>query len=131
MTNPTPNTVALALASAANEAEVVKTLDARVAALSAKPVAVKLTKTQLRAVKAFAAAKRAEDKAKKSKSRWEKVIREALGDAVQGITEDGVVAVKVQSSSNSSFDRTVLREAFPEAFEATVRVSEYTFLKVL
>jgi hypothetical protein len=44
---------------------------------------------------------------------------------------EGIVVVKVVAGRNTHFDREMMKEIFPEAFEATLRSTEYTYLKTL
>lgn len=82
------------------------------------------------ALKAFKEAKEAEASAKAKKAEAEKVLRDALGGAVQA-TISGVVAYKLVNGSNRHADLKELAKAFPEAYEATLRVSEYDFVKAV
>ena len=82
------------------------------------------------ALKAFKEAKEAEASAKARKSEAEKVLRDALGGATQA-TIGGVVAYKLVNGSNSHADLKELAKAFPEAYEATLRVSKYDFVKAV
>lgn len=106
-------------------------------ATAAKTVAPKtpkakivLTPGQVRAVKIFSNAKRAEAAAKARKERYEAVIREALGDVAElGITPEGLAVVEVMHSSNSKYDAETLKTRFPEAAAAAFRSTPYTYLK--
>jgi len=91
---------------------------------------VELSAKAVKALAAFNKAKAAEAKAKALKAKAEAVLREALGEAQAGIVE-GVVAVRVVHGSNTHFDRELMKANFPEAFEATLRSTEYDYLKTL
>jgi ABC-type transporter MlaC component len=92
--------------------------------------AAKIGTVAAEAVKAFAEAKAAEAAAKAAKAAAEKIIREALGEATSG-TFRGQTIVRLQSSSNSTLDRETIKTAFPEAYAAALRVTEYDFIKVV
>jgi hypothetical protein len=78
----------------------------------------------------FRKAKEAEAKAKKAKALAEAQLREALGNALEGLVE-GAVVVKVVSGRNTHFDREVMEQMFPEAYQATIRETLYDYLKTL
>lgn len=78
----------------------------------------------------FEAAKAAIKALEEQKAAAEAALRELLGEAEVG-TIAGVKRVKLAQSSNSKIDRKVLQEAYPEAYEATLVVTPYTFLKTL
>ena len=78
----------------------------------------------------FEAAKAAIKALEEQKATAEAELRQLLGDAEVG-TINGVNRIKVATSSNSKIDRKVLQEAYPEAYEATLVVTPYTFLKTL
>lgn len=82
------------------------------------------------ALRQFSAAKAAIAEAEAQKEAAEAVIRAALGEAKEGIVR-GIVAVKVSSlRTRKSNDAKVLIDAFPEAYEASLKVSTYDFLTV-
>ena len=58
------------------------------------------------------------------------VLRELLGNADVAII-GGVERFKLAHSTNSKIDRKVLQELFPEAFEATLVKTPYTFIKTI
>jgi hypothetical protein len=91
---------------------------------------VELSAKAVKALSAFNKAKQAEAKAKALKAKAEAVLREALGEAKAGFVE-GVVAVRVVHGSNTHFDRELMKSTYPEAFEATIRSTEYDYLKTL
>lgn len=91
---------------------------------------VELSSKAVKALATFNKAKEAEAKAKALKAKAEAILREALGESKAGIVE-GVVAVRVVSSQNTSFDRKLMKEAFKEAYDATLRTTEYDYLKTL
>lgn len=90
----------------------------------------KIGKRGIEAVREFKAAAEAVKAAGARKAAAERVIREILGDATTG-TFNGVTAVKVIASHNSSIDQKLLAEAFPEAYSATYKSTGYTFVKAL
>jgi aminopeptidase N len=92
--------------------------------------AVELTEAGANAVKAFNKAKAAEAKAKAQKALAEEIIRQELGESVEGMI-DGLTAVKIVSGSNTHFDRELLMVAYREAFDATLRTTAYTYVKTL
>lgn len=92
--------------------------------------AVELSAKAIKALAAFNRAKAAEAKAKAAKAKAEAIVRAALGEAVKG-TVEGVAVVSVVSSKNTSFDREVMKSLYPEAYEATLRTTEYDYLKTL
>jgi hypothetical protein len=91
---------------------------------------VELSAKAVKALATFNKAKEAEAKAKVLKSKAEAILREALGEAKAGIVE-GVVAVRVVSSRNTSFDRELMLANYPEAYEATLKTTEYDYLRTL
>lgn len=100
-------------------------------ARKAKPSkSIELTPEGRQALANFRKAKEAETKAKEAKQLAELELRQALGGAVEGLIE-GAVVVKVVAGRNTHFDREMLSEMFPEAFQATLRSTEYDYLKTL
>ena len=91
---------------------------------------VELSSKALKALATFNKAKEAEAKAKALKSKAEVILREALGEAKAGLVE-GVVAVRVVNGKNTHFDRELMLANYPEAFEATIKTTEYDYLKTL
>jgi hypothetical protein len=91
---------------------------------------VELSSEGRQALANFRKAKQAETKAKKAKAIAEAQLREALGNALEGLVE-GAVVVKVVAGRNTHFDREVLEEMFPEAYQATIRETLYDYLKTL
>lgn len=65
----------------------------------------------------------------KTKKALEARIREALGEAETG-TVEGVTRLTVSPRTRVTVDSAKLAEAFPEAYEATNKVTEYTVLTV-
>lgn len=103
-------------------------------AKAAKPAPVKVNLTNnpevIAALRMFSEAKATAARAEADKAEAEAIIREALGDATEGIVR-GVIAVKVSSErTRKSNDAKALMEAFPEAYAATLRTSTYNFLTV-
>jgi len=63
----------------------------------------------------------------KEKKALDALIKEALGDAEAG-TVNGKVRVTKSDRQREGVDTKALREAFPEAFDATRTVTPYTVL---
>lgn len=78
----------------------------------------------------FNAAKELEKEAKERKAQAADILRNALGSARAG-TIGGVVAFKLQDSSNRSVNYKVLETKYPDAYNEVVSVSEYDFVKSL
>ena len=83
-----------------------------------------------KALAAFTMAKDAIKAYEEKKAEAELVLRELLGDADVAII-GGVERFKLAHSTNSKIDRKVLQELFPEAFEATLVKTPYTFIKTI
>ena len=86
--------------------------------------------TTEKALAAFASAKDAIKAYEEKKAEAEIILRELLGNADVAII-GGVERFKLAHSTNSKIDRKVLQELFPEAFEATLVKTPYTFIKTL
>lgn len=82
------------------------------------------------ALKAFVEAKRAETEAKKAKEAAEEILRAKLG-LNESATFGGVKAFKIEHRKRVDINRTILRDAFPEAFEAASYDNEYDFISAL
>ena len=91
---------------------------------------VELSAKAIKALATFNKAKEAEAKAKALKAKAEVILREALGEAKAGIVE-GIVAVRVVNGKNTHFDREVMLAHYPEAYEATIKTTEYDYIKTL
>lgn len=78
----------------------------------------------------FTTAKNLIKQAETAKAEAEAALRELLGDAEVAVA-DGEKIFKLQHSSNSKFDRALMMESFPEAYEATYVKVPYTFIKEL
>jgi predicted phage-related endonuclease len=78
----------------------------------------------------FKAAKAAIKAMEEQKATAEAALRELLGDAEVGII-NGVEHIKVAHSTNSKIDRKALQAGWPEAYEATLVATPYTFLKTI
>lgn len=89
---------------------------------------VELSAKGVRALKAFVKAKEAEAKAKSAKSKAEAILRAELGEATKA-TFEGVAVASVIASVNTSFDRDLMRENFPEAFATCLKTTPYTYIK--
>lgn len=112
-------------------AQAVKNSNAPKVAKSKKVAkAIELSPEGRKALANFRKAKEAEAKAKEAKQLAELELRQALGGAVEGLVE-GAVVVKVVAGRNTHFDREMLNEMFPEAYQATLRSTEYDYLKTL
>ena len=83
-----------------------------------------------RALAAFVMAKDAIKAYEEKKAEAEAMLRFLLGDADVAII-GGVERFKLAHSTNSKIDRKVLQELFPEAFEATLVKTPYTFIKTI
>ena len=83
-----------------------------------------------KALAAFVTAKEAIKAYEDKKAEAELILRELLGDAEVAII-GGVERFKLAHSTNSKIDRKVLQELFPEAFEATLVKTPYTFIKTI
>jgi hypothetical protein len=83
-----------------------------------------------RAVTALATARKMAAEAKRIEDAAKAVINEALtaANATHGTDTNGTVIVERQTGTNTSFDRKTLEALFKPAFDATVRVTEYTKL---
>jgi predicted phage-related endonuclease len=57
----------------------------------------------------------------------EEIIRQLLGDAKIGFI-NGVKRVELKDRTLTKVDRKALQAAFPEAYEATLRTTDYTVL---
>lgn len=82
------------------------------------------------AVKAFAAfnaLKAAQKVLDEQKAAAEAKLREILADA-ETVAVDGEAIYKLAHRNNSSIDREVLQTVFPEAYEATLKKTPYTFI---
>ena len=82
------------------------------------------------ALKQFADAKEAIKAFEAQKEQAEAILREALGTAEVG-TVDGLSVVKVAKRERKGTDAKVLAEKFPEAYEATLVETAYSFLQNL
>jgi hypothetical protein len=83
-----------------------------------------------KALAAFTFAKDAIKAYEEKKAEAELVLRELLGNADIAVI-GGVERFKLAHSTNSKIDRKVLQELFPEAFEATLVKTPYTFIKTI
>jgi DNA replication protein DnaD len=60
----------------------------------------------------------------------EALLRELLGDA-EVATINGEKLFKLVHGMNTSFDRELMKKAFPEAFSATLKKKAYTYIKAM
>lgn len=65
--------------------------------------------------------------AEKEKKALDAQIKLALGDAEAGLI-NGVIRIKVSARTMPSVDTQLLKEAYPEAYEATKKETPYTVL---
>lgn len=82
------------------------------------------------ALKAFVEAKKTESEAKKAKEAAEEILRTKLG-LHEFATIGGVKAFKLEHRQRVDINRTTLRDAFPEAFEACSYDNAYDFVSAL
>jgi hypothetical protein len=99
-------------------------------ATKSNPKSVELSLEALGALHAFRDAKKREAQAKLDKEQAELILREALGTATEA-TSNGLVVIKVQPGRNTHFDRELMKEAYPDAYFATIRETLFTWLKTL
>lgn len=88
-----------------------------------------LDPAMMTAVKAFDNAKKVAKFAKREKKKFEKELRDALDGADVGTINGRPVITRV-NSHNSHCDTEILRNAFPEAYEKSLKTCEYDYLKV-
>jgi predicted aspartyl protease len=81
------------------------------------------------ALDAFVAAKELRAYAEGQKDVYEQIIREMLDGADIG-TLKGKEVVRLNKSHNSHFDAAILRDGFPEAYEAAKKRTDYDYLSV-
>jgi hypothetical protein len=78
----------------------------------------------------FIQAKADEKQAKERKAQAEQLLREALAKAGKQIGFIGKTkAFSLVASKTTSFDREMLETMFPEAFQATLRTTEYDYIR--
>lgn len=97
---------------------------------TASPKSVELTPEGIALLQAFRNAKKAEAQAKLDKEQAELALREILGDKMEA-TMNGLVVLKKVNGKNTHFDRELMKEAYPEAYFATIRETLYDYLKTL
>jgi len=107
-----------------------KSAPAKKATKATKSVSLELSPEAQEILNQFRNAKKAEALAKEQKELAELALREILGDFVEG-TIGGVVVVKKVNGRNTHFDREMMKEAYPEAYFATIRETLYDYLKTL
>lgn len=83
-----------------------------------------------KALAKFIAAKEAIKALEEQKADAEARLRELLGEAEVAVI-NGVERFKLAHRTNSKNDRKVLQEMFPEAFEASLVTTPYTFIQTL
>jgi hypothetical protein len=98
------------------------------APVTVKPVNFTNNQEAREALNTFREAKAAEKAAKERKEQAEAILREALGDAKSAIIL-GQTVLKVSSlRERKSTDAKALQAGWPEAYQATLKVSTYDFL---
>ncbi len=95
-----------------------------------KSVSLELSPEAQEVLNQFRNAKKAEAQAKEQKELAELALREILGENLEG-TIGGVVVVKKVNGRNTHFDRELMKQAYPEAYFATIRETLYDYLKTL
>lgn len=96
----------------------------------APAVSVELSPEGMALLTSFRNAKKAEAQAKEAKEQAELALRELLGNHTEA-TIQGAVVLKVVGGKNTHFDRELMKEIYPEAYQATLRETLYTYLKTL
>lgn len=93
--------------------------------------AVSITTKKVKdAIADFVQAKADEKSAKERKAQAEQILREALAKVGKRIGYVGKTkAFSLVASKNTSFDREMLETMFPEAFTATLRTTEYDYIR--
>jgi hypothetical protein len=84
-------------------------------------------KDAAKAFAAFNALKAAQKVLDEQKAAAEAALREILGDA-EVVAVEGEDIFKLAHRTNSSVDRETLQKVFPEAYEATLKKTPYTFI---
>lgn len=95
-----------------------------------KSNSLELSPEGMELLNSFRNAKQAEAKAKADKEQAELALRELLGECLEA-TINGVVVLKKVNGRNTHFDRELMKEAYPEAYFATIRETLYDYLKTL
>jgi predicted phage-related endonuclease len=98
--------------------------------ITTSTTAVELNAEAQVALAKFAQAKEAIKALEAQKDEAEAILREALGTAEVGLV-NGKNAVKVAQRTRKGTDAKVLAEKFPEAYEATLVATSYSFLQNL
>ena len=91
--------------------------------------AVELNKETAEVIAEFVTTRDLLTSLEKKKKELEGKIREALADAEVGVF-DGKIRIEVNPRKRTGVDTKALAEAFPEAYEATQTVTEYSVLVV-
>lgn len=84
-------------------------------------------KEAIKAFAAFNALKAAQKVLDDQKAMAEAALREILGDA-EAVSVEGEEIFKLAHRVNTSIDKKKLMEAFPEAYEATLKQTPYDFI---
>lgn len=129
MTNSTitPNDVAVLTAVINAITSKPKTTAELKATKSDTPVV--LTRGQVRALKFYNSAKKAEAKAKKRKDKYAAIVWALLGDSNNAVDENGTRVLELGYNLNTTYDKTILTERFPDAEAAARRPAPYAILK--
>jgi hypothetical protein len=98
-------------------------------AVKATPKHKELSNAGRAAAKALRVAREAKKAAEAAIKEAEATIRAELDGATAG-TVGGLPVVRVVPGSNSHFDRDTLSTAYPEAYEAALRVTTYDSLRL-
>jgi DNA polymerase elongation subunit (family B) len=83
------------------------------------------------AVEALREARATIKRAEAIKAEAERIIRDALGDAHQGVVLGNVVVKISDPIQRRSIDMSTLVAAYPEAYDQTLRVTEYTQVRTI
>ena len=78
-------------------------------------------------IEEYAQAKKDMKSLEAKKKAAEEKIRQAMGDAKIGFI-NGVQRAEIKDRATSKIDREVLQEAYPDAYTATLTMTEYTVL---
>jgi hypothetical protein len=92
--------------------------------------AVQITSPKVRQAHAdFIKAKEDEKDAKERKAQAEAILRASLPAGKKEGFFGKIKAFTLISSKNTSFDRELLKEKFPEAYAETLRTTEYDYIR--
>lgn len=91
---------------------------------------VELSAEAQKALEAFITAKETIKALEEQKALAEEILRDAFGDA-EAVTIDGKIVAKMAQRVRKGTDSKALEQDFPEAYEATLKVSPYSFIQNL